>query len=66
MQNNPPKKDRTGYSLWIWSAALVWYVGGLWANMLEKGTFDELKHAESGASSIRTSRPRPARSSLGK
>jgi hypothetical protein len=37
-----PKHDRSGASLWIWSAAFVWYVAGLWANMLEKAEFDSL------------------------
>jgi hypothetical protein len=37
-----PKHDRSGASHWIWSAALVWYVAGLWANMLEKAEFDSL------------------------
>lgn len=42
VKSNAPASDRSGASLWIWSAAMTWYVAGLWANMLEKADFDAL------------------------
>ena len=31
---NPPPRDRSGISLWIWSFGMGWYVASLWSQMV--------------------------------
>ena len=34
MHKNPPPKDRSGISFWIWSFSFGWYVASLWSQMI--------------------------------
>ena len=41
-QTTPPQ-DRAGVALWLWSAAFIWFVAGVWSQMLTtQKTFDAL------------------------
>ncbi|HZZ82132.1 MAG TPA: HTTM domain-containing protein [Gemmataceae bacterium] len=35
VQKNPPEQDRSGVSLWIWTAALAWYTLSIWSQMIK-------------------------------
>jgi hypothetical protein len=42
VHRNPPAEDRCGVALALWTAALGWYVGGVWARMFEANKPDPL------------------------
>jgi hypothetical protein len=34
LHKNQPRPDRSGIALWIWCGAYVWYIAGLWSNLV--------------------------------